>query len=296
MLHRNDPRSVDDPAIDLIVIGGGPAGLSAAITARKRNKKVVLMGMSVENSAIYPSHQIDNYPGMPGVSGPKLLKRMRQQAEALGVFFFDARVTSIMNYGRTFGVAFGTDYLVCRAIVLCVGVNRLGTIPGERELLGRGVSYCVTCDASLFEDEDVALLSFLPEEETEKERDLLEECCNTVTLFTRKGDYAILGQETVEGVSFNGKVTPCKGVFILRSSTVPETLLYALQVADGHILVDRDMQTSVRGAYAAGDCTGEPYQVAKAVGEGNVAALSACKYLESSVYADWNQNRKESQP
>ena len=296
MLHNNDPGSVDDPAIDLIVIGGGPAGLSAAMTAKKRNKTVVLMEMPPETSAIYPSRRVDNYPGLPGISGEELLQKMHDQAEELGVFFFPARVVSIMNYGRTFGVSFGADYLVCRSIIFCTGVNRLGTIPGERELLGKGVSYCVTCDASFYEDEDVALLSFVAD--AEKELGVLEDTCAEVKLFTEAGDYAILGEDAVEGVRFNGEVTPCKGVFILRNASAPETLLYGLQVENGHIVVDRELLTSVPGAYAAGDCTGEPYQIAKAVGEGNVAALNACKYIESDRYSDWNRKRmgKEQKP
>ena len=278
MLYGNAPGSADDPAIDLIVIGSGPAGLSAAITAKKRNKNVVVLGLPTENSAIYPSRRVDNYPGLPGISGAELLERMRSQAEDMGVTFFDVRVNSVMNYGRSFGVACGSEVLVSRAVIFCIGVNRQGLIPGEQELLGRGVSYCTTCDATFYTGEKVAVLRFVPE--AEEEIRVLEDCCSEVCVFAEKGDYAILGRDEVEGISFNGEVTACKGVFILRSASVPETLLYGLQAENGHIAVDRELQTSVRGAYAAGDCTGEPYQIAKAVGEGNVAALSACAYLE----------------
>ena len=265
---------------DILIIGGGPAGLSAAMTAGKRNKTVAIVSLPVEESAIYRSRRIDNYPGLPAVSGEELLERMSRQARVLGVELLHGQATAAVNMGQSFGVAVGNDYTECRTLILCTGVDRLRPIAGEREFLGRGVSYCTTCDGGLYRSKTVAVLGFTGE--AEREAKLLRELGCEVKLFTQKGDYAVIGSKSVEGVSFNGEVTPCEGVFILRPSCTPDSLLSGVAMDGGHIRVDRAMQTSVPGVFAAGDCTGEPYQLAKAVGEGNVAALSACHYIESS--------------
>lgn len=263
---------------DILILGGGPAGLSAAMTAVRRKKTAAVVSLPMEESAIYPSRLVENYPGVPSVSGRELLERMRAQAEALGVEFLSGRATAAMDMGQCFGVAIGNDYTEGRALILCTGADRSGAIAGERELLGRGVSYCVTCDGMLYRGRRTAVLGFTRDAESEAQ--LLRDMGCSVELFTKKGSYAILGEERVEGLRFNGAVTPCEAVFILRPSSAADTLLSGLSVDGGHITVNRSMETSLRGVFAAGDCTGEPYQLAKAVGEGNVAALSACAYLE----------------
>lgn len=263
---------------DILIVGGGPAGLSAAMTAVMRKKSVTVISLSPEESAIFPSGRVENYPGLPGISGRELLERMGTQAETLGVKILRGRATSAMSMGGSFGVAVGSNYAEGRALILCTGSDRSKPIHGERELLGRGVSYCVTCDGMFYRGKTVALLGF--SQDAESEGALLEKMGCTVLRFSRKGNYAILGENRVEGVSFNGDITPCEGVFILRSNSAADTLLSGLRMENGAVAVNRKMETSLPGVFAAGDCTGTPFQLAKATGEGNVAALSACEYVE----------------
>ncbi len=266
---------------DILIIGGGPAGYSAAMTAARRKKSVALVSLPIEESAIYPSHRVENYPGLPGISGRELLERMREQTRSLGVELIEGRATAAMDMGKSFGVAIGSDFTEGKALILCTGTDRAGPIAGEREFLGRGVSYCVTCDGMFYRGKTVAVLGFTKDAETEAQ--LLRDMGCTVKLFTKKGSYAITGESRAEGVSFNGETTGCDGVFILRASSAGDSLLGGLAMSEGHIAVDRQQCTNLRGVFAAGDCTGEPYQLAKAAGEGNVAALSACRYLEEGA-------------
>lgn len=145
-------------------------------------------------------------------------------------------------------------------------------------MLGRGVSYCVTCDGMLYRGKDVCVLGFTAEAAAEAR--LLEEMGCRVRLFTRKDRYEILGERSVTALRCAEGDVPCAAVFVLRAAAIPDALLPGLKMEGEHIAVTRRMECSIEGVFAAGDCTGEPYQIAKAVGEGNVAALSACAWLE----------------
>ncbi len=264
---------------DTVIIGGGPAAVSAALTLRARNKTVAIVSGGVDDIPLSRSHKISNYPGMPDVSGRDMLLAMEGQAASAGAELIRGRATSVLNMGDFFGVAVGSDFWQGRTVILCTGVKAGNTFPGEKELLGRGVSYCVTCDGMLYKGRDVCLVGFTAD--TESEAGLLRDMGCRVQLFTKKGaGYAVEGEKKVTGLRVGETSYPCDAVFILRSSTAPDTLLEGLEMDGAHIRVDRDLRTSVPGVFAAGDCTGAPYQVAKAVGEGNIAALSAAKYME----------------
>ena len=264
---------------DCVIIGGGPAAVSAALTLRNRNKTVAIITGGVDDIPLSRSHRITNYPGMPDVSGRDMLEGMESQAVEAGTELIRGRATSVLNMGASFGVAVGSDFCEGRTVILCTGVKPGELFPGEKELLGRGVSYCVTCDGMLYRGKDVCLVGFTSD--TEAEAELLRQMGCGVRLFTKKGaGYAIEGDERVTGLRVGEEVYPCQAVFILRSGTAPDTLLDGLEMDGAHIRVGADMSASVPGVFAAGDCVGKPYQVAKAVGDGCVAALSAAKYLE----------------
>ena len=263
---------------DLLIIGGGPAGLSAAMTALRRNKSCLILTGERGESAIAPSRAVENYPGLPHISGAELLEKMERQAVEAGAELRRGKVTAILPMGNTFSVAAGQEIFEGRTLLLCTGIARGGAYPGERELLGRGVSYCVTCDGMLYRGKDVCVIGLT--EESAAEAKLLEDmgCC--VRLFTKKDKYEILGEKAVTALRCREGEFPCSAVFILRPAAIPDALLSGLAMDGEHIAVNRRMECSLPGVFAAGDCTGEPYQIAKAVGEGNVAALSACAYLE----------------
>ncbi len=264
---------------DCVIIGGGPAAVSAALTLRNRNKTVAIVTGGVDDIPLSRSHRITNYPGMPDVSGRDMLEGMESQAVEAGTELIRGRATSVLNMGASFGVAVGSDFCEGRTVILCTGVKPGELFPGEKELLGRGVSYCVTCDGMLYRGKDVCLVGFTSD--TEAEAELLRSMGCRVKLFTKKGaGYAVEGTDRVTGLRTGEEVHACDAVFILRRGTAPDTLLDGLEMDEAHIRVNKDLSTSVPGVFAAGDCVGKPYQVAKAVGDGCVAAFSAAEYLE----------------
>ena len=265
---------------DLLIIGGGPAGLSAAMTARNRNLSVCVICGGAADSALHKAGHVTNYPGVPDVSGPALLETMTQQARDLGADILRERALSAMPMGKTFGVSAGKEFAEGRALLLATGIAQRGTFPGETDYLGRGVSYCVTCDGMLYRGKKVCVVGFTSD--TQEEADLLRTMgCDTEVFTSRAAKYAVLGGERVTALSVNGAEHPCEAVFILRPAAAPDTLLAGLAMDGVHVAVDKaTMKTSVKGVFAAGDCTGKPYQIAKAVGDGNIAALSAAQYIE----------------
>lgn len=279
---------------ELIVLGGGPAGLSAAVAARGRGKSVLVIGNRPEDSPLWRAERIDNYLGLPGLGGGELLERFQAHAEGAGVDFVRGRVISLMNF-QGFALTVGSQVYQCRALILAQGVVRQAKYPGEQEFLGRGVSYCATCDGMLYRNKTVVVYG--RSKDSVEEAAFLKSIGCQVTFaapkrpqelpeeipFVEAGRLEVVGTQVVEAVKLGEQELPCQGVFILRDSVAPTDLLPQLEVREGYIAVDRSMATSVPGVFAAGDCTGQPLQVAKAVGEGHVAGLSAAGYLDAQT-------------
>ncbi|UOO37581.1 NAD(P)/FAD-dependent oxidoreductase [Oscillospiraceae bacterium CM] len=261
---------------DIIIVGNGPAGLSAAITARMRDKSVAVISNNRTESGLYKAVEIGNYPGMPGISGMELSGKLSMHASGMGAELIGGRVTTILPLGAEISVAYGSEAVSCKSLVLATGVVQTAVFPGETALLGSGVSYCATCDGMLFKGKKVAVVCLSPE--AEHEADFLESIGCLVTRFKTK-NVVVNGSGKVTSITADGEEIPCDGVFILRATIAPDSLLPGLETEKGHIKVDRAMRTNIPGVFAAGDCTGTPYQVAKAVGEGQVAVLSAIDYL-----------------
>ena len=254
---------------DLLVVGGGPAGLTAAIHARARNKSVLVISNDPAASPLGKAPEMANYPGLPGVTGKELLDRLLAQAKDLGAELRPGRALSVMPMGKSVMVSVGNDAVEGSAVILALGVSRAAPLKGEAELLGRGVSYCATCDGMFYRNKSVVCAGDAPnfEEEVEFLRSI---GCQVAV--KRLAGLSILG----EG---KGEDTPCDGVFLLRASIAPAHLAPGLELADGYIKVDGRMATNLRGVYAAGDCTGQPLQLAKAVGQGQTAAHFALEGL-----------------
>ena len=269
---------------DIAIIGAGPAGYSAAITARKRDKSVVVIGQNT--GWLSRAHSIANYPGLPDISGHDLLEAMAKQAQALGAELRPGVVHQIVSMGDSFALSLGADFVQAKRIILCTGAKQPKLLPGESELLGRGVSYCGTCDGMFYRGRRVAVIAQGPE--AVSEANFLAGLCSEVVYFGTKDDAldgkiivsaqkpeAILGEKTASGLKAGGEELPFDGIFIFREAAALSTLLPGLAMDGAFIRVDRQMKTNLPGVFAAGDCTGQPLQVAKAVGEGCVAAISA---------------------
>ena len=153
-------------------------------------------------------------------------------------------------------------------------------LPGEAELLGRGVSYCATCDGMLYRGRNVAVLGY--SESAREEAAFLERIGCSVRYFHRPRRCAILGGDRVEAVECDGERAEADGVFILRPAMAPAELFPGLALEDGYVKTDRRMAAGLPGVFAAGDCTGGPLQIAKAVGEGLIAGQSAAAYAAAA--------------
>lgn len=269
---------------NIAIVGAGPAGYSAAITARKRDKSVVVIGQNM--GWLAHAHSIANYPGLPDISGHDLLEAMKKQAQDLGAELRPGVVHQIVSLGSSFALSLGADFIEAERIILCTGAKQPKLLPGESELLGRGVSYCGTCDGMFYRGKRVAVIAQGPE--AVSEANFLAGLCSEVVYFGAKEDAlddritvcgqkpeAILGESTATGLKAGGEDFPFDGVFIFRETAALSTLLPGLEMDGAFIRVDRRMKTNLPGVFAAGDCTGQPLQVAKAVGEGCVAAISA---------------------
>ena len=253
--------------IDIAVIGAGPAGYSAAITARKRDQSVVVIGQNT--GWLARAEHVANYPGLPDISGRDLLSAMANQAQALGAELRPGVVHQVIAMGDSFALSLGADFIEVRRVILCTGAKQPKLLPGENELLGRGVSYCGTCDGMLYRGRRVAVIAQGPE--AVSEANFLAGLCREVVYFGKPED--ALDPRIV--LRAGGEDLPFDGVFIFREAAALSALLPGLEMDGAFIRVDRRMQTNLPGVFAAGDCTGLPLQVAKAVGEGCVAAISA---------------------
>ena len=262
---------------DILVIGGGPAGLSAAVNARARGRSVLVVSNPLEENPLWPAERVDNYPGLPAVSGAELLTQLRRHAERSGAEFLTGQALTSVRMGDAWYVSVGPDMYNAKAVVLAAGVARGKKFPGEAEFLGRGVSYCATCDGMLYRGKAVAVLGY--SDSARQEAEFLERIGCRVTYFDRPRTCEIHGEETVRSVTCDGQSTDVDCVFILRPALAPTDLFPGLETEKGFVAVDRRMATNLPGLFAAGDCTGGPLQAAKAAGEGLIAGQSAAAYV-----------------
>ncbi len=277
---------------DCIIIGSGPAGLSAAINLKTYQKNFLWFGNAQMSEKVQKAEKIVNYPGMPELTGLELAQAFAEHRESQGLEIVDKIVSSIYDMGGYYAVMAENQFFETDSIILTTGVVAANQYPGEAEFVGRGVSYCATCDGALYKGKTIAVISTAKrfEHEVEFLADLAEkvylfpfykdcEIEKENVEFLKKPIKEVKGGFRVEELSLGDEALAVDGVFIMRNAIAPTTLLNGLEVADGHIVVNRQMETNLKGVYAAGDCTGKPYQYAKAVGEGNVAAHSVIEYL-----------------
>lgn len=261
---------------DVLVIGGGPAGLSAALNVRARGRSALVVSNPLEENPLWRAERVDNYLGLPELSGAALLTALRRHAEAAGVEFREGKALNAVRMGDTWYVCVGSEMENARAVVLAAGVFRSGKFPGEAEFLGRGVSYCATCDGMLYRGRPVAVLGY--SDTARREAEFLAGIGCSVTYFDRPRSCTISGGKRVEAVTCDGETVPVDGVFLLRPGMAPTDLFPGLAMEKGYVTVDRRMATNLPGVFAAGDCTGGLLQVSKAAGEGLTAGQSAAGY------------------
>jgi len=279
---------------DVIVLGAGPAGLSAAVTLRNRNKDVLVIGSETVSAKVEKAHVIRNYLGLPDIPGEELAGRFRKHAESMGVEFAKERITAVYAMGDFFALqTSANEMLEASALILATGVSFGKPYPGEEEFLGRGVSYCATCDALLYRGKKTVVIASSPKEEAEAEF-LAEIAAEVIYIPTYREEThlsdrvkvlravptAIEGGFKAQRLVLGEEKLETDGIFILRESISPAQLVPGLQMDGSHAAVTRRMETNIPGMFACGDIAGLPYQYIKAAGEGNTAALSAAAYLD----------------
>ena len=289
--------------LDCIIVGSGLAGISAALTLQANGKTFELFGSSELSSKIYRAEKIHNYPGLSDISGEAFCNALKAQlAEAkisintqkvAGVYALKDKFTVMTQEGNTFEG---------KTVILALGVETIKPIQGETEFLGRGVSYCATCDGFLYKGKTIAVVC--TSKALEHEIAHLAGFAEKVYLIPMyKGEsfqapnvekimkmpVKIDGERKANKLVFAAPPSenipqelPVDGVFMLKESISPAALVAGLETKDGHVVVDRGMNTNLKGFFAAGDCTGRPYQYTKAAGEGNVAAYSVTAYCAAN--------------
>ncbi len=312
---------------DMIVIGGGPAGATAAMYAARASLKVGVLDKGLTTGALGTTSKIANFPGIDGeIVGAELLQIMRKQALEFGAEFINDKAIGTDLSGGTRAVFGNMGVYEARSIIIATGsMGRSNLIKGEAELLGRGVSYCAVCDAAFFKDKDVAVIGksdeavdealylarfaravhfFAPSKEINVNNDELDSLKRAENVVFHLGSVVkeIYGTDKVEGVKFldreaeDGEQTiPVAGAFVYLQGGKPITdfLQGQLEISDqGCLQVDRENQTNIPGVYAIGDviCT-HVKQAVIAAGDGAIAAIAAEKWLrgKSKARVDWGK-------
>ncbi|MCL6620588.1 MAG: thioredoxin-disulfide reductase [Syntrophobacterales bacterium] len=298
---------------DVIIIGGGPAGLTAGIYTGRARLKALLVEKLIHGGQMMTTDLVENYPGFPeGISGPELSDRMRRQAERFGLEIITGEVQEIRPGDPVHTVVLADRELTAPALIIATGASykHLG-VPGEAELVGRGVSFCATCDGALYRDQEIALVGGGDTALTETL--FLSRFARKIHLIHRRDQFrgakylqeqvlaldkvqvhwdsvveAFEGQDALEAVRLKnvktGQVTrlPVSGCFVAIGITPNTAFLKDLLPMDewGFLFTDADMATTIPGIFAAGDVRSKNlWQIATAVGDGAIAAHAVENYL-----------------
>ncbi|MEY8392353.1 thioredoxin-disulfide reductase [Lachnospiraceae bacterium] len=298
---------------DVIILGSGPAGLSAAVYAeRARLNTLVIEEKPLSGGQILDTYEVDNYPGLPGISGFELGQKFREHADRLGTEFVNEQVKEIKDLGDKKQVITGKETYESRTLILATGArHRKLKVPGEEELTGRGVSYCATCDGAFFRDRTVAVVG--GGDVALEDALFLARACRKVFLIHRRDEFRgarilqervrqtenielelnckvtrIQGEEQVSSVLLHHNIEgterelQVQGVFIAVGISPNTAALEGMIAQDeqGYILAGEDTKTSVPGIFAAGDVrTKQLRQVITAAADGANAVTSVERYL-----------------
>ena len=278
---------------DIAIIGSGPAGLSAALNARIRKKSFIIFGSKNLSNKLEKAEKINNYLGFFNRSGKEIKEEFEKHIEAMDINITEEKVNNIYSMGKYFSIMVNEKIYEATTIILATGVNFGKPFKGEEEFLGRGVGYCATCDAPLYKEKVVTIISYNKQEE--KEANFLATVASKVYYVPMYKEEVevdssieiikdipieICGDKKANKLILKNSEIETDGIFILRDSISPGQLVPGLKLDGNHVEVDRKMQTNLKGCFAAGDIVGTPYQYIKAAGEGNIAALSAVAYID----------------
>lgn len=278
--------------IDIVIIGAGPAGMSAAINAKALGKKPMIFFN--ESSILKKAENVNNHLGFVYITGADLIGKFESHIKECNIPIIKGLVSSIVYFDNKFMINVESKIYQAKSVILALGVPKNKEIKSEKDFLGKGVSYCAACDGMIYKNKEV--IAWGIQENSYKEANILDEMGVKVTLVTNnkfddkinknikleKGTItAISGKERLEQVCINNTWVKTNALFIFRPSVPVNSLISGLEMHGKFIKTDKNMQTNLKGVFAAGDCTGKPFQISKAVGEGQVAAHSAVEFLNN---------------
>ena len=283
-----------DNRYDIAIVGSGPAGLSAAINAKIRNKNIILFGNKELSNKIIKAPKINNYLGLKSITGEQLKEHFLEHIEDMNIDITLDRVNNIYAMGEYFTLMANEQTYEATSVILASGIEFSKPLPGELEYLGRGVGYCATCDAPLYKGKTVTVIGY--NEESAEEANFISEIVEKLYFVPKyKGEYKlnsnieivngapveIKGTDKVNKLVLKDREIDTDAIFILKDSVSPAQLVPGLEMDEMHINVNRKMETNLPGLYAAGDITGKPYQYIKAAGEGQMAGLNAVSFIDN---------------
>jgi len=296
---------------DVVIIGAGPAGMTAAIYALRNNLKVALIEKNVPGGVVVNTSVVENYPGFVKIDGPDLAYSMFEQVTALGVDYFGLTVTGILVQNDDFVTVTDGDTLKSKTLIIASGTKqrKLG-VPGEDRFIAKGISWCAICDGALYKNKDVAVIG--GGNSAFEETIYLSNLVNKVYLIHRREGFRaesslvekvrslqnvemilnsrvveFVGDDSLEAITVNNKKTgrsksiKVKGCFEYIG-TLPSTDYIknlGILAENGYVKVNKKYETSVKGLFACGDVVDkEVRQIATAINDGAIAALNAIKY------------------
>ena len=279
---------------DIAIIGRGPAGLSAALNAKIRKKSLIIFGSKEFSTKLSKAHKINNYLGLYNKSGKEIHDEFAKHLKEMEIEITEERVNNVYAMGDYFALMVNEKMYEASSVILATGIEYGKLFEGEEKFLGKGVGYCATCDAPLYKDKVVTIIAYNKSEENEA--DYIASIASKVYYVPMYKEevnidskievvygkpVVICGDDFVNSIKLEDREIETDGIFILRDSVSPSQLVPGIKIEDKHIAVNRLMETSIKGCFAAGDIVGKPYQYIKSAGEGNVAALSAVSYLDN---------------
>jgi thioredoxin reductase (NADPH) len=278
---------------DLAIVGKGPAGLSALLNAKIRNKSVIIFGKNSKN--LEKTESIKNYLAFEDISGQKMNEIFLDQVNKYDYKACEKRVQEVYAMGDYFSLLLeGNEMVEATACIIATGRNLEKDLEGEEKFFARGISYCATCDAALYRGKKVVVIGY--NEEAVEEANFTSEIVDELIFVNnyKKGLKLNKNIEVIEDakplafegnlkaerlILDDGRKIEADGFFIIKDSSKPDRLVPSVKIEGNKILTDKNMATNISGLFAAGDITGAPYQIMKAVGEGQIAALNAASYI-----------------
>lgn len=279
---------------DLIVVGFGPAGISAGLNASIRGKKTLIIGK--KSKALEKSPSIKNYLAFKDIKGIDLYNKFIDHIKSYPVEIMDKKIKSVYAMGEYFSIDLGDKMLKSKTCIIATGIDMGKTIKGEDKFFAKGISYCATCDASLYKGKKVVIIGL--NNEAIDEANFINKIADK-TIFINPYKNEVKLDPSIEIVNKNpkeflgemkatslilegGEKIEADGFFIIKNSSKVESLVPSIKMDENHIKVDINMQTNISGLFACGDIVGRPYQINKAVGQGQIAGLNAVSFINKN--------------